>query len=74
MRTIDAADVNVLRANVGTCLRARADYVRDERRKDSVGPAADVLERNVGNVEACLLKCVSSECMIAIHRVYLQDA
>lgn len=31
----------------------------DEGRKNSVGPAANVLEGDVGNVEACLLICVS---------------
>jgi len=57
--TIDAADVDVLRTDVGTSLGARADYVGDERCKDSVGPAADVFEGDVGNVEACLFKCIS---------------
>ena len=32
----------------------------DERREDSVRPTADVLERDVGNVEACLSKNVSN--------------
>lgn len=59
MRTVDTADVNVLRADVGTRLRARADNVSDERRKDSIGPTPDVLEGDVGNVEACLFRCVS---------------
>ena len=27
----------------------------NERRKDSVGPATDVLEGDVGDVEACLI-------------------
>ena len=59
MRTIDAANVDILGSDVRTCLRAGANYVSNERRKHSVSPAADVLEGDVGNVEACLLICVS---------------
>lgn len=59
MRTIDTADVNVLRLDVGARLGARADYMSNERRKDSVSPAADVLKGNVGNVKACLFERIS---------------
>jgi hypothetical protein len=59
VRTVDTADIDVLRSNVGTCLGARADQMSDERRKNSVSPAANVLEGDVGDVEACLLIRVS---------------
>ena len=50
MGTIDAADVDVLRTDVGTSLGARADYVSNERRENSVSPAADILEGDVGDI------------------------
>jgi hypothetical protein len=59
VRTVDTADVDVLRSDVGASLGARADNMSDERRKNSVGPAANVLEGDVGNVEACLLIYIS---------------
>jgi hypothetical protein len=54
VRTIDAANVDILGSDVRTCLRAGANYVSNERRKHSVSPAADVLEGDVGDIEACL--------------------
>ena len=59
MRAIDATDVDVLRSDVATRLRARADDVSNERCKDSVRPAADILEGDVRNVEACLLNALA---------------
>lgn len=50
MGTIDTADVDILGSDVGTCLRAGADYVSNERRENSVSPAADILEGDVGDI------------------------
>ena len=50
MRTVYTTDVDVLCPDVGTRLGARADNMSDERRENSVGPAANVLEGDVGDV------------------------
>jgi hypothetical protein len=60
VRTVDTADVDVLCPDVGARLGTRADDMSDERRKDSVSPAANVLEGDVGDVEACLSIYVSN--------------
>lgn len=74
MRAVDASDVDVLGPNVRTCFWARADNVSNERCKDSVCPAADVLEGDVCDVETCLRILVSHdlasrEAMAGTHRM-----
>lgn len=72
MRAVDASDVNVLGPDVRTCFWAGADNVSNERCKDSVRPAADVLEGDVCDIETCLgilvnLNLAISEAMVGTH-------
>ena len=54
MRSVDASDIDILGSDVRARLWAGTDQVSDKRSKDTVGPAANVLEIDVRDVEARL--------------------